>query len=273
MSSHARPDEVIAANINVHRVEAPHYDALHFEERNFFERRRRMRALAIVKRELGDRERTLTALDVGCGTGKMSLLLADNGFDVTSLDLSFDMLSVFKERLRREKLAAKPKLVCADLFSFLADCPRRFDLIVFCGTLHHVRDVSEALRLASSRLCDGGIILITHEPLKQAIPSKLRFFFHRTLAVLDEALYRLCIRSLPKQAKSIDCTTSDFQRQFGGIDPEDVASILRSNGLAIIEVQKYCARRFGLSCAIANTLICSQNTFQVVARRPARASD
>ncbi|MBN2208525.1 MAG: methyltransferase domain-containing protein [Candidatus Coatesbacteria bacterium] len=267
MTTHVNQDDVIAANIQVHRVEAPHYDALHFEERNFFERKRRMRALAVVKRELADRERTLAALDVGCGTGKMSLLLADNGFDVTSLDLSFPMLSVFKERLRQENRTAKPKLVCADMFSFLADCPRQFDLIVFCGTLHHVRDVSEALRLASSRLCDGGIILITHEPLKQAISSKLRYFFHRILAVLDEALYRLCIRSLPDEAKRIDYTMSDFQRQFGGIDPEDVASILKSNGLSIIEVQKYCARRFGLSCVAANTLIRSENTFQVIARR------
>jgi len=273
MSSHVSQDEVIAANIKVHRVEAPYYDALHFEERNFFERKRRMRALAIVKRELAARDRTLTALDVGCGTGKMSLLLADMGFDVTSLDLSFDMLSVFKERLRHEKLAAKPKLVCADLFSFLADCPSRFDLVVFCGTLHHVRDVSEALRLASERLNDGGIILITHEPLKQAISSRLRYVFHRLLAILDEALYRLRIHSLPKQAKGIDYSMSDFQRQFGGIEADEVVSILKSNGLTIIDVQRYCARRFGMSCVIANTLIRSENTFQVIAMRPAEACD
>jgi len=267
MSSRASQDEVIAANIEVHRVEAPHYDALHFEERNFFERGRRRRALAIVERELGDRNRTLTALDVGCGTGKMSLMLADAGFEVTALDLSFDMLAVFRERLRHEKLDVRPKLVCADMFSFLAGCRHKFDLVVFCGTLHHVREVSESLKLAVERLNEGGIILITHEPLKQAISSKLRYFFHRKLAVLDEALYRLRICSLPDEAKGIDYSMSDFQRQFGGIDADEVVSLLKSDGLQIIDVQRYCARRFGLSCVIANTLIRSENTFQIIARR------
>ncbi len=271
MTAHVTQDEVIAANIEVHRVEAPHYDALHFEERNFFERLRRKGALAVVRRALGDRDRRLTALDVGCGTGKMSLMLAEAGFDVTGTDISIHMLSVFKDRLRREKLDAKFRLVCADLFSFLAGCRRRFDLIVFCGTLHHVRDVSEALRLASASLNDGGIILITHEPLKQAISSRLRYFLHRLLAVLDEALYKVCIRSLPDEAKGIDYSMSDFQRQFGGIDADEVVSLLKSNGLSIIDVQKYCARRFGISCVIANTLIRSQNTFQVIARHPAGA--
>ncbi len=268
MSSYASDDEVIAANIDVHRVEAPHYDALHFEERNFFERLRRKRALAVVRRALGDRDRRLSALDVGCGTGKMSLMLAEAGFDVTGTDISIHMLSVFKDRLRQKKLDAKLRLVCADLFSFLAGCPRRFDLIVFCGTLHHVRDVSEALRLASASLNDGGIILITHEPLKQVISSRLRYVFHRLLAVLDEALYKVCIRSLPDEARSIDYSMSDVQRQFGGIDVREVVSLLKSNGLSIIDVQKYCARRFGMSCVIANTLIRSENTIQIVARRP-----
>ncbi|MBN1593476.1 MAG: methyltransferase domain-containing protein [Candidatus Coatesbacteria bacterium] len=264
--THCERDDVVAANIEVHRLEAPYYDALHYEENNFYERSRRRRAIEEAKRILEGRRHGLKALDVGCGTGKMSLMLAEAAFEVFSMDLSFEMLAVFREKLRQRKVDPEPRLICADMFTFLADCRERFDLIVFCGILHHVVDVPEAIRLASARLNDGGVIMITHEPLKQTISSKTRYMFHRALAAPDEALYRFCIRRLPDEAKSIDYSMSDFQRQFGGIDAKMVVSELKDNGLSVISERKYCARRFGLSCMIANTLIRSQNTFQIIAR-------
>ena len=258
---------MLAANIEVHRLEAPYYDALHPEERNFFERGRRRRALEAVKRALGRRGERPRALDVACGTGKFSIVLAEAGFDVLAFDASLAMLRIARGKLRAMKLDVQPKLICADLFTFLASCPREFDLIVFCGALHHVPDVPGALRLASSRLAAGGVMLITHEPLKQPISSRLRYLFHRAIARLDESIYRLRIRSLPAEARSIDYSTSDFQRRFGGIDPDEVASLLESNGLSIVSIEKYCSRRFGVFCALADTFVRSQNTFQLIARR------
>lgn len=43
-------------------------------------------------------------LDLGCGTGSMTLELARRGYDMTALDLSEDMLSVAEARARDEKL-------------------------------------------------------------------------------------------------------------------------------------------------------------------------
>jgi 2-polyprenyl-3-methyl-5-hydroxy-6-metoxy-1,4-benzoquinol methylase len=34
-----------------------------------------------------------SVLDIGCGTGSLSLVLAELGFDVTSIDLSSDMIA------------------------------------------------------------------------------------------------------------------------------------------------------------------------------------
>jgi len=262
--------DVLKANIEVHHVEAPYYDVLHPEERNFFERERRRRALEAVKRALGRRDRRPKALDVASGTGKVSIMLAEAGFDVIAFDASLEMLRIARDKVRAMKLDLQPKLICADLYSFLAGCPQEFDLIVFCGALHHVPDVPEALRLASSRLATGGVMLITHEPLKQPISSRLRYLLHRAIARLDESLYRLRIRPLPAKARGIDYSMSDFQRQFGGIDPEAVVSALKSNGLSVTSIDRYCSRRFGVFCALADLLVRSQNTFQIIASRAGR---
>ncbi|MCD6328184.1 methyltransferase domain-containing protein, partial [bacterium] len=237
------------------------------EETNFHERKRRAATFRLISEILAKQTKSPTALDVGCGTGKVSLLLAESGFDVTSLDLSIEMLLAFRQKISGRKLNVRPKIVCADMFHFLENCGSKFDLIVFCGTLHHVTNVPKALELAAKRLTEGGIILITHEPLKQAISSKLRFAMHRAAATLDEAIYRRYLRKFPDEAKDIDYSTSDIQRQFGGIDPEQVLSVLEANGLSIIRLDKYCARRYGALCIIANSLIRSQNTFQIIARR------
>jgi SAM-dependent methyltransferase len=44
-------------------------------------------------------------LDVGCGTGSIPILLAKEGFNVTGVDLSSDMLMVAKEKAENETVA------------------------------------------------------------------------------------------------------------------------------------------------------------------------
>ncbi|MFQ7057914.1 MAG: class I SAM-dependent DNA methyltransferase [Turicibacter sanguinis] len=43
-------------------------------------------------------------LDVGCGTGTISILLAKEGYDVTGIDLSEDMLAIAYEKTLAEGL-------------------------------------------------------------------------------------------------------------------------------------------------------------------------
>ena len=54
-----------------------------------------------------------TILDLGCGTGTLSLLLARRGYELISVDASADMLSVFQSKLPSlPESATPPMLLC-----------------------------------------------------------------------------------------------------------------------------------------------------------------
>ena len=58
-------------------------------------------------------------LDLGCGTGRMTRLLADAGYDMIGADSSFDMLRIARENAERNQVEAS--FVCSDLFAGITD--------------------------------------------------------------------------------------------------------------------------------------------------------
>ena len=97
--------------------------------------------------------------------------------------------------------------------------------------------------------------------------SPLRFALHRSLSKIDEALYvqEMRFRNIPLFEE--DYELSDYQRRFGGIDPNRVSEILLQEGLEVQAVEKYCSRRYGLNALIASQLLQTQNTFNLIARK------
>jgi len=102
-------------------------------------------------------------LELGCGTGRVSLILADAGFHVTGLDLSEQMLGVF-----REKLASKPEvadkfvLVHGNMADFSLD--RKFAMIIApfraFQALTDDRDIERSLTCIHDHLTDDGIFIV-----------------------------------------------------------------------------------------------------------------
>ncbi len=98
-------------------------------------------------------------LDVGCGTGSMTILLAKEGFDVTGVDLSTDMLMVAKEKAEAERV---------NLSLFQQDMRELEGLGVFdcvtilCDSLNYIlteEDVKRTFLSAGSHLKTGGLLL------------------------------------------------------------------------------------------------------------------
>lgn len=75
------------------------------------------------------------ALDLGCGEGRHSVLLARRGFEVTGLDLEPRALGLARRRLRKEGLDAT--FVTGDALH-LRFPPDAFDLVLDYGCFHHL---------------------------------------------------------------------------------------------------------------------------------------
>ena len=60
-------------------------------------------------------------LDLGCGTGRMTLEMARRGYDMTGVDYSPEMLDVARENLENEGLMDKTLLLCQHRRAIAAD--------------------------------------------------------------------------------------------------------------------------------------------------------
>lgn len=104
-------------------------------------------------RHLPDRPKT--ALDVGCGTGVFSRLLATRCEHVTGIDLSGEMI-----RLARERSVGIQNIHYeqADMLDYLQPS-RTFEVIASIATLHHLSLETILPRLREA-LQPGGVLLV-----------------------------------------------------------------------------------------------------------------
>ena len=95
-------------------------------------------------------------LEVGCGMGRYTLLLADRGIEVEGLDLSPLLL----DRLREfDGGRHRVPLYCADVLRPPAELLGVFDAVVGLFALHHIHDIPGSLRSMARLLRPGGCVV------------------------------------------------------------------------------------------------------------------
>jgi ubiquinone/menaquinone biosynthesis C-methylase UbiE len=100
----------------------------------------------------------MRALDVGGGTGRLSILLADRVGSVVVTDPSAGMVQVARERIEAAGLSDRLRAVQADLTIDRLDAA--FDVVWSSMALHHVPDLEGLLRSVAGLLVDGGRLAI-----------------------------------------------------------------------------------------------------------------
>ena len=104
-------------------------------------------------------------VDLGCGTGKLTEILADRGYDVMGIDLSEEMLGMALER--RDRLRHKTLYLCQDM--------REFELYGTAGTFVSVgdcvnylltdEDMARLFKRVNTFLFPGGIFVFDFKTL------------------------------------------------------------------------------------------------------------
>ena len=122
-----------------------------------------LHTFAHVVREFGLGLRA-QVLDVGCGPGWLSELLARCGYSVTGVDISEDMVAIARERIDAIPGEVGPGIApLAEFHSMpVREMPwsERFDAAILYDTMHHFDGELETLEVIFRTLAPGGRIYI-----------------------------------------------------------------------------------------------------------------
>jgi len=102
-------------------------------------------------------------LEVGCGTGFVSLYFAKRGYDTTCLDINQSILKITKRNFKKEKV--KGVFVSCDAQN-LKFTDNSFDLVTSFGLLEHFQDPSKAIKEMVRVLKPGGLFFTDIVPAR-----------------------------------------------------------------------------------------------------------
>ena len=148
-----------------------------------------------------------TAVDLACGTGSVTLLLAEQGMEVTGVDMSEDMLTVAQQK--SWELENPPRFICQRLEQL--HLPRGVDLAVCAlDSLDYITDpadCAEAIRRVYRVLNPGGIFIFDVNT-----PEKLRAMDGQVFLDEDEDVYCVWRGEFDKQTNICSYAMDLFQR-------------------------------------------------------------
>ncbi len=100
-------------------------------------------------------------LDLGCGTGKMTIELARRGYDMTGIDYSVEMLDIAREAAITEGVSERILWLCQDMREF--ELYGTVDAVVCClDGINHLTagaDLSKCFSLVHNYLVPDGIFV------------------------------------------------------------------------------------------------------------------
>ena len=127
---------------------------------------------AVALREMLNSIAFKRCLEVGCGTGKNTAWFVEKANQITSVDISEEMLAKAKSKIQSDKVTFKQTDITAP-WNF-AD--GKYDLVSFSLVLEHIQNLEHIFSEVARVLNRGGYVYIGElHPFKQYSGSKARF--------------------------------------------------------------------------------------------------
>ncbi len=149
-----------------------------------------------------------TAVDLACGTGSVSMLLAEMGLDVIAVDLSEEMLTVAQQKA--QALDKPPRFICQSMQKLWL--PRGVDLAVCAlDSLDYITDPAdcrEAIRRVYKSLNPDGIFIFDVNTPEKLISMDGQVFLDE-----DEDVYCVWRGEFDHQTNICSYGMDLFQRQ------------------------------------------------------------
>jgi SAM-dependent methyltransferase len=169
------------------------------------------------------------ALDLGCGSGRHSTMLAARYREVLSVDISEPMLQIARARQAQPNITYQRR----DLRDVHVDTDGRFDMVFSVNTLHHVSDLEQALQQIRDLVAPGGrVVLIDNVAPRPAISRRwfladalrqllLDLIRRRRPAREAVELFRLNIHPgwLDHVTSDRFLSPAEFERRYGSVFP------------------------------------------------------
>lgn len=123
-----------------------------------------------------------SCLEIGCGTGKNTVWFAEKAGQITSVDLSEEMLAKAKEKITTDKV----QFVQADITTDWRFRNQLYDLVSFSLVLEHIETLEHIFKETAAALKPSGHVYIGElHPFKQYAGSKARFETAEGVQVVD----------------------------------------------------------------------------------------
>lgn len=162
-----------------------HYDHWSAQYDTNANKTRDLEAIAIRKLLAGHRFHHV--LEIGAGTGKNTVWLAQRAEKLLAVDLSAEMLAK-----AREKIAALDAMACevlylqADVLQPWRVAAQTYDLVSFSLVLEHIRDLQPIFKEVDRALVAEGYVYVGElHPFKQYAGSKARYITEAGEQVVD----------------------------------------------------------------------------------------
>lgn len=152
-------------------------------------------------------------LDLACGTGTFSLMLAKRGYDVVGVDLSEDMLTMAEEKARKDRVEIE--FILQDMRE-LQGFQELEGITIFCDGLNYLRqekDVKQTFFLLAQALKTGGVLLFdVHSPYKID-----HIFDHQLYGENNEPLSYMWFCEPAEESLSVQHTLTFFVEKETGL--------------------------------------------------------